>query len=295
PRSVRPRLDQGQSVVKPGGWRPAITRTAGELRCSAGAPLGQAAPGGDQAGRGAAQPVRASQQGLVGLLQLAARAGQLIALGMHAGERYFRRGADGTGQPVLAQVSRGRLGGQGGSAAETPAESFDEREVPKAVGSLLLAAWRASGCRAGIEGRFSRIETAPPEFHHAAAGQYLSAQLAVAGNQVLGQGREQVLGCADRDRCGVEIAGAPGPSEAALASSRPRDSSMAASTSSGCGSVSVRLSGMRENSAASCSPSRGSMSSATASSSRTVRAASCQSPASAACRTAWVSDPCRRY
>ena len=240
-----------------------------------GAAFGQAAPRRDQAGHRADQLVRAHPQSGLGQPQLAMHSLYLVTVQMHRCERDARGGGTCSASPSLPSSVASRPPGQlarlGSAVRSEPPRA---RDTP---GSQ-RARTRLSGARgsddARLEGGDRLIETARPQFGGSAAREHLRPDPGMPCQQAFRELLQQGRRAGGRGGRGIEIPGAtrqrqpdqrraePGRdfavrrkgAEDALrrgergtrtARLRRRTAPSPPITSSGCGCVRTRSSGMR--------------------------------------------------
>ena len=273
--------------------------------------------GGYQPGQRPDQLVRARAQGGVRLLEETACVAHLIAL-QHVPRpgRPAPRGS--AARPPCWPWPPGRPTPRRSPASH--ARPLPARDSPRQSARCVLGARRRCGRHPRIEGTDRLVKMARPQLNYPAGGQEVGAYRRMPGEDVTRDPGGQRLGAGCGRRGQGEITRLPGARPdggsrrpAGLGSPRPagrrarmvsavvsaaaqrftpgRRPARRGGTRYGWGSSQASLSGMLRNSLARDWPRCGPMISVIARSSMTMLAASCQSPALAACRTALVSEP----
>ena len=311
-------------LVEPGRNRPPGPCPGDDLRGHRGAALGQGAVRRGQIGHRPDQLVRAHAEGGVRLLEPTARLAQLIAFQVHPGECDECRGVG------VRPAGRCSCGHQVAWPANSAARPSRPRKASTSARSPRQSARSSSPAEAAsaatpdsrVTGRLGQLTR--PQLDGSAAGQHAGPDLRMPGELAARDGADQQLRTGSGRRRRHQVPGAQGSGEAdnrggqpgrdlliggktlqepvggiqrgRLDSDRPADNATAARDQ-------VRLQVRPRLGRAACprtrsareGPPRGSMISPIASPSMTMLAASCQSLASAACRTAKASWPFRSY
>ena len=180
-RRPRTRLQQAQPLVEPRRDEPVRPGLGDDLHGQLGAALSQGTAGRDQVGHRPDQLVRTLAERGVGLLEEAARLGQLAALQVHPGERDQRGGGRArAGQPLLPWP-RDRLAGQLRSAGQPATQRLGQRQRPGPVGSFGLPAGADRTGQPGLQDLGRLLRAAGPQIDRGPADLHAPAEIRIPG------------------------------------------------------------------------------------------------------------------